>query len=58
MKTPQELMELTLVELVIANVESLARMCRGAPRAKLILDAAALKLREEYPDVGKEGADA
>ncbi len=59
MKTPQQITEALLADLVILNVEALARMSRvAAPRAAVILEAAALKLREVYPDAGTGGADA
>ncbi len=58
MKTPQQIAEAALVGVVIANVETLARMCRNAaPRAAVILEAAALRLREEYGEAEK-GPDA
>lgn len=58
-KTPQQVAESVLVDLVVANVESLARMCRiAAPQAAVILGACVLKLREEYPDASEEEPEA
>jgi hypothetical protein len=57
--TPERIVEVTLVGLIIGNVDALSRMCRtAAPRASVILAACALKLREEYPEAGEEGRQA